>query len=183
MLHLHTILVFIHVMSAVGLSASALISLLGLLAMQRAQRVEQVRAVIGLLALSEPIAGVTLVLTPLAGLIMTITTWGWQNGWINVALGSMALLLLVGAIIGTRRRAIANLIKDMPDGSLPESLILRLHDPLMGSAGYMMVAIVVGIVFLMTTKPMLDGSLIAMVTAVVLGMLASLPIWRGPHGH
>jgi hypothetical protein len=105
---LYLILVFVHVVSAITLAAGGLISLFGLFALRRAQRVEQVRSILGLLALSEPGAAVALVLTPAAGLVMTVTTWGWQQGWINVALGSMVLLLLpAGAITGTRRSAIA----------------------------------------------------------------------------
>jgi hypothetical protein len=143
-----------------------------------AQRVEQVRAILGLLALSEPVSAIALVLTPAAGLIMTITSWGWRNGWINVALGSFALLLSMGVITGTCRGAIARLVKEMPDGLLPQSVEQRIHDPLLGTAVYLMVALLVAIVFLMTTKPALDGALIAIVVPVVLGAAASLPLWR-----
>jgi len=179
---LHTLLVFVHVTSAITLSTGTLISLYGLFALRRAQRVEQVRAILGLLTQSEPISAIALVLTPVAGLIMTVTSWGWHNGWINVALGSFVLLLPVGAITGTRRGAIARLVKEMPDGPLPEPVAQRIHDPLLGTAVYMMVALLVGIVFLMTTKPALDGSLIAIVVSVVLGAVASLPLWRGRTG-
>src|SRR4029453_11702309 len=113
---------------------------------------------------------------------MTITTWGWHNGWITVALGSFVLLLPVGAITGTRRGAIAKLVKEMPDGPLPKLVEQRIHDPLLGAAVYMLVALLVGIIFLMTTKPALDGSLIAIVVSVLLGAAASLPLWLGRIG-
>ena len=176
---LHTLLVFVHVTSAIGLSAGTLLSLFGLFALRRSQRVEQVRAILDLLALSEPVSAIALVLTPAAGLIMTVTTWGWHNGWINVALGSFVLLLPVGAITGVRRGAIAKLVKEIPDGPLPELVEQRIHDPLLGTAVYLLVALLVGIVFLMTTKPTLEGSLIAIMVSVVLGAAASLPLWRG----
>src|SRR5262249_30241683 len=149
----YTLLVFVHVTSAITLSAGNLISLFGLLALRRAQRVEQVRAILGLLAQSEPVSAIALVLTPVAGLIMTVTSWGWHNGWINVALGSFVLLLPVGVITGTRRGAIARQVREMPDGPLPELVEQRIRDPLLGTAVYMIVALLVGIIFLMTTKP------------------------------
>src|SRR6266545_2741597 len=158
---LYAVLVFVHVTSAITLSAGNLISLFGLLALRRSQRVEQVRAILGLLALSEPVSAIALVLTLVAGLTMTVSTWGWHNGWINVALGSFVLLLSMGVITGTRRGAIAKLVKEMGDGPLPESVEQRIHDPLLGTAVYLLVALLVGIVFLMTTKPALEGSLIA----------------------
>jgi hypothetical protein len=179
---LYTILVFVHVTSAIGLSAGNLISLFGLFAMRRAQRVEQVRAILGLLALSEPVSAIALVLTPAAGVTMTITTWGWRNGWITVALGSFVLLLSMGVITGLRRGAIAKLVNEMPDGPLPASVEQRIHDPLLGTAVYMLVALLLGIVFLMTTKPALDGALIAIAVSVVLGAAASLPLWCGRIG-
>ena len=175
---LHTLLVFVHVTSAIALSAGNLISLFGLFALRRAQRVEQVRAILGLLALSEPVSAIALVLTPAAGITLTITAWGWRNGWITVALGSFVLLLSMGVITGLRRGAIARLVKEMPDGPLPESVEQRIHDPLLGTAVYMIVALLLGIVFLMTTKPALDGALMAIGVSVVLGAAASLPLWR-----
>ena len=179
---LYAVLVFVHVTSAITLSAGNLLSLFGLFALRRAQRIEQVRAILGLLALSEPVSAIALVLTPAAGLIMTVTTWGWRNGWINVALGSFVLLLSMGVITGLRRGAIARLVKEMPDGPLPESVEQRIHDPLLSTAVYLMVALLLGIVFLMTTKPALDGALIAIVVSVVFGAAASLPLWRAQPG-
>jgi hypothetical protein len=70
----------------------------------------------------------------------------------------------------------------MPDGPLPELVEQRIRDPLLGTAVYVMVALLVGIVFLMTTKPPLDGALITIVVSVVLGAAASLPLWRARTG-
>jgi hypothetical protein len=50
MMRFYTLLVFVHVTSAIGLSAGNLLSLYGLFALRRAQRIEQVRAILGLLA-------------------------------------------------------------------------------------------------------------------------------------
>jgi uncharacterized membrane protein len=176
---LHTVLVFVHVVSAMGIAASAVITLFSLLALRRAERTEQARSILELVKLSEPLAGIALVLTPAAGLIMTINSWGWQHGWINVALGSMALLLLpAGAITGIRRRALVHLLKEMPNEPLSRSVKQRIHDPVLGTAIYIMVALVLGIVFLMTTKPALEGSLIVMGVSFIFGAAVSLPLWR-----
>ena len=70
----------------------------------------------------------------------------------------------------------------MPDGPLPESVEHRIHDSLLGTAVYMIVALLVGIVFLMTTRPALDGALIAIVVSVVFGTAARLPLWRAQPG-
>lgn len=180
---LHTILVFVHVISAIALSSGALLSVLSMIALRRASRIEQARSILELLALSEPVIGIALILTPAIGLIMTFNTWGWQNGWINVALGSMVLLMLpVGAIAGTRRRTIVNLVNKLPDGDLPEVVKRRIHDPVLGTATYMLAALVLGIEFLMTTKPTLDVSVVTILVSVMLGFAAGIPLWRGGIG-
>jgi uncharacterized membrane protein len=176
---LSPILVFVHVIGAIALSAGTFISLLGMVALRRAQRVDEARSILRLLALSEPISGIALVVTPVAGLLMTLNTWGWQHAWINVALVSMVLLLLpVGAITGIRRNKIFQLVKQMPDETLPPSVKHHIHDPLLGTTANMMVSLIVGIEFLMTTKPVLDGSLIAIGLSVLLGVAFSLPLWQ-----
>ena len=43
---------------------------------------------------------------------------------------------------------------------------------------YMLVMLVLGIVYLMTAKPALGGSLLVMGVAVILGLVISLPGWR-----
>ncbi len=174
---LNRILIFVHVMSAMFLSAGTLITLLSLLALRRAQRVEQARAILALLALSEPVAAISLILTPLAGIIMTITSWSLEVAWITIALGSFILLLPVGAFTGIRRHSLATLVKSLPDGPLPEAVQQRIHDPLTATAIFLMVALLFGIVFLMTTKPALSSSLIAIGVSIALGILVSLPLW------
>ena len=175
---LHTISLFLHVSGALAFGAGTFMALFSLLAMRRAQRVEQVRSVIGLLSLSGPILGIGMLVNVLTGLSMTAFTWGWQTAWIIVAIGTLVLFIAAGAVMGTRRGAIAKQIGDMPDGPLPESVVERIHDPLFGTSVYMMLALLLGIVFLMTAKPALDGSIVAIVAAAVLGALASLPLWR-----
>jgi MFS family permease len=175
---LNRILIFVHVISAMGLAAGTLMTLLSLLALRRTQQVEQVRAILGLLALSEPVAALSLVLTPLVGIIMTMTAWSWEIAWINVALGSFVLLLPVGAFTGVRRHTLATIVKSLPDGPLPEAVQQRIHDPLTATAVFVMVALLFGIVFLMTTKPALSSSLTAIGVSAALGIVVSLPLWR-----
>jgi uncharacterized membrane protein len=184
----YSLLVFIHVVSAIILSAGTLLSLFGQIALRRAERVEQARSILGLLAISEPVVGIAIVLTPVVGIIMTVNTWGWQTGWINVALGSMLFLLFpVGAFTGIRRGKIAKAVEHMPDGPLPASIHQQIHAPLHGTTGNLMVTLVLGMEFLMTTKPALNGSLITIAASVLLGVAVSLPLWHGEavqkHGH
>ncbi len=179
---LYTIALFLHVAGALGFGAGAFMSLFGLWALRRAQRVEQVRSILGQFSLAGPILGIGMLVNIVAGLYMTADTWGWQTAWIIVAIVSLVLYIAVGAVMGIRRNAIAKLVGELPDGSLPETVAQRIHDPLFGASVYMMLALLLGIVFLMTAKPALDGSIVAIVVAAALGAVASLPLLRGRTG-
>lgn len=174
---LYPIFLYVHVIGAIGYSAGTLISLLGLASLRRARSVEGTRSILGLLELSGPASGISLLFTIIAGLYMAGTAWDWQTGWIDVALGSLVLLLAMGALMGTRRHAIAKMTQEMPDGPLPESLRRRIYDPWMSMGVYMLVTLLLGIIFLMTVKPAPGGSLLVMGVAVILGLGISLPNW------
>ena len=176
---LSVFLLLVHVLGAIGYSAGTLMSLFGLLALRRVERVEQARSILRLMALPGPVSGISLLLVVATGLYMTITLWGWQTGWIDVALGSLVVLLLpTGAVMGTHRQAIARLANEMPDGPLPESLKQHIHDPLLGASTVLLNALLLGIIFLMVVKPDLVTSMIVIGVSVGLGLVFSLPIWR-----
>ena len=83
----------------------------------------------------------------------------------------------------TRRRAIARLAQEAPDGPLPQALQQRIHDPILGTALQTVTILLLGIVFLMTTKPELIGSIIVMAVALVLGLASGLLFSRVTRTH
>jgi MFS family permease len=173
----YNVALFLHVIGAIGYSAAVVVTLLGLIALRRATRVEQVRSIVGIIGLSDPVAIVGALLILTAGLYMTITVWGWQMGWINVALVSVALTATLGvAVIESRRKAIAKLLQE--DDPPVEELNRRIHDPVLGTGLYTLVGLVIGIIFLMTNKPALEDSILVIVISGALGLAASLPLWR-----
>jgi hypothetical protein len=179
-MNLYNLGLFFHVICAIGYSGGVLVTILGLVALRRASRVEQVRTIVGLIGLSDPVAIVSALLILGAGVYMTFTAWGWQQGWINTALGTVILIAALGAtVIESRRKVIAKLAKEAPDGPLPDSLHERIHDPVLGTALYTLTALLLGIIFLMTYKPVPEQSILVIVICGITGLLSSLPLWRG----
>lgn len=172
MLSDYTIALFLHVMSAIGFFLGAGIWLFGLAMLRRAQRVEQVRSTLTLIARSGPVSGISAVVLLAAGIYMTVTVWSFEQGWIRVAMLGIVLLIALGAgVIEPRRRALSRLASDAPDGPLPEPLARRTQEKLLSIAIYTQAFLLLGIVFLMTTKLALVGSLIALAVALVLGLV------------
>jgi hypothetical protein len=172
---IYTVVLFLHVSGAIGYFIGIGAWLFGLAGLRRAQRVEQVRSLTNLIGMTGPLFGISILFILAAGLYMAITAWSLQTGWIAVALISLVLMAPLGtAIIEPRRRAISRLANEAPDGPLPETLKQRIHDPVLGTAVQTLATLLFGIVFLMTTKPSLPGSLIVMAVALALGLASGL---------
>jgi hypothetical protein len=175
----YTIVLFLHVSGAIGYFVSIGTWLFGLVSLRRARRVEQVRSLIYLVGLSGPLFGISVLLILVAGLYLTITAWSLQTSWIAVALVSLVLVAPLGTVlIEPRRRTIDRLAREAPEGPLPQTLEQSIHDPILLTALQTITALLLGIVFLMTTKPSLAGSLIVMVVALALGMASGLLVSR-----
>ena len=177
---LYTVALFLHVSGAIGAFVSLGIWLFGLTALRRAQRVEQVRAIAWLIVIASPLMVVSVVLIGLAGFRMALSTWGLATPWIAVSLVSVVLIGPIGAfVLDPRMRTILALMRETPDGPLADVHILRTHDPILVRGASTLATMLLGIVFLMTTKPQLVTSLLVMGIAVFIGLIVSL-LFRSP---
>ena len=176
---IYTIVLFLHVSGAIGYFISMGTWLFVLAALRRAQRVEQVRALTHLVGRLGPLFGISALLLLATGLYMALAAWGLETGWILVALVSLILIAPLGTLfIEPRRRAIDRLAKEAPDGPLPRSLERRTHNPVLLTALQTVIILLLGIVFLMTNKPSLTGSLIVMAVALALGVASGVLVSR-----
>jgi hypothetical protein len=176
---IYNLALFVHVVGAIGIFAGMGAFVFGVAALRRAQRVEQVRLLTALILASSNLVVGSIVVLGIAGFYMAITVWGIQATWIVVATVSFLLLIPLGLlIIGPRIQVIAKEAREAPDGPLPEMLAKRTRDPALSAGLYIYVSVPLGIVFLMTNKPSLEVSIIAMVVATVLGLASGLPLWR-----
>jgi ABC-type spermidine/putrescine transport system permease subunit II len=185
----YAILLFLHVTGAILVFAGIATLIFGVAAMRRASTVEQVRAIarpmlvgrkIGLehISVIDVVTMIGIILTATTGLYMA-TTWGFGRGWVEAAIASFALMAPVGPlVINPRLQAIGRDADAANPGPPDGNLLGRTHDPLLTGALLGLTAWLIGIVFLMTTKPSLLAAVIAMLVALGLGLAASLLIWR-----
>lgn len=172
---LYSIMLFLHVSSAICLFIGFGTWFLGITAIARATRVEQVRALADLLLMVRLVVPASALLVIIAGLTMTLTAWGLQTGWIAVALGSLVIIGPIGTwVIDPKVRSIATLAHTLPDGPVPSSLVQRTHDAVLHLGLHTLIAMLFGIIFLMTNKPLLTSAIITMVVAVVLGFASGI---------
>ena len=178
-MNLYNLALFLHVSGDIGIFIGLSVQLLCLTPLRRAQRVEQVRLIAWLIRTADIVSVTGALLTIVSGLYMALTVWSLQVGWIAVALGSIVALIapITAGIIEPRTRAIVTMAGEAPDGPLPPSLDRHIHDPVLAAALQTGGAVVLGIVFLMTTKPAFTGSIITMVVALTLGLASGIPLW------
>jgi uncharacterized membrane protein len=177
---LYTIVLFVHIIGAIGYFLSIGTWLFILVGLRRARHVEEVRALMHVNDLSGPLGAGSAVVLLAAGLYLALSAWSLLTGWILVALISLLLIVPINAALLAPRRSalLKQLAREASDGAISLALKQHIHDPVLLRTLQTVVALLLGIVFLMTTKPDLGGSLIVMAVALVLGLLSSLLVSR-----
>jgi len=173
---IYNLVLFVHVIGAIGYCLGIGMWLFVLAGLRRAQRVEQVRSLIRLNDLSGPFSGISALLLLGAGLYLALAAWSLLTSWILVALISLLLMVPTSAaLIAPRRSAIVKqLAREAPGGELSRALERHIDDPVLATVCTTVAALLLGLIFLMTTKPDLVGSLIVMVVALLLGLAAGV---------
>jgi hypothetical protein len=175
----YSIVKFLHVSGAIGYFVALGTLLFGLAALRRARRVEHVRVLADLVRRVTPLFNISIVLLLAAGLYLTFTVWGFQTGWIDVALVSLVVIVPVAAVtVQSHMRVIVQLTREIPDGPLPPELLAHTHDPVFLTTPLTAMALLLGIVFLMTNKPSLPVALLVMAVALALGLASGVLVAR-----
>jgi hypothetical protein len=174
----YSIAVFLHIVGALGIFAAIALEWAGLSNLRRVTDAAQAREWVRLLAAPRIVGGPATLLVLVSGIYLSATRWGAQ-GWILVALGGMVVIGVLGGAIGGRR--ISAIMQALPTESGPVSTTLRgrLHDSALSISLWVRTALLLGIVFLMSTRPSWGGSLAAMGAALGLGIAAAIPAFGG----
>jgi hypothetical protein len=161
---LRLLVVFIHVCAAMGIFGAAAIEGASVLELNRAGASP---TLLQGFALARRLGSISFALILLSGIFLTQTVWGWQTAWVSVSMSSLVVMVLIGATVTSRAMT---RLRATP---IPVDTYQTLVWSFLTRAG-----ILIGIVFLMTVKPPLTESLIAMGAATGAGFLAGLPSRR-----
>jgi protein-disulfide isomerase-like protein with CxxC motif len=108
-------------------------------------------------------------------------SWTWGAGWVVASLVGVGVPFVVGAgVIGGRSRALRRELADAAEGAVTAPLARIAREHVAGFASWTNTGLAFGIVFVMTTKPALAGSLAALIVAAGLGAVVALRLrWIG----
>ncbi len=172
----YSIALFLHVVGALGFFVSLGLEWTSLRHLQRATTTEQVREWLRVPSEMGRVGMIAMLTLLVAGFYMMAVAWHGV-AWILVTLGAIVLMML--AMVPTRRRMAAiGRTASTERGTVSHALSLLLHDPVLTISLQTRVAMALGIVFLMTTKPGWAGSLLTIAIAIVLGLASAWSIPR-----
>lgn len=178
-MNLYHLVLFLHICALlVAIGASALVHY-SEIRMTSAQTTGEIRpwaALSGSLDKVFPLALLTLVAT---GAYMVATQWAWNIAWIDVALGGVALLFIGGGFLGSRGKALGRALEGDVNAPVSDAILRLTRDPLTRSVSCANTGVAIGIVFIMVSKPSLAGALATLAIAIIVGIIAAVPLWRG----
>jgi len=123
-------------------------------------------------ARSFPVASLGLIGT---GAYMTSESWSWSTPYIVAGLAGLVTIMLLGAgVEGSRGRAIG---AELREAGLSLKARRLLFDPIAWSAKVTIWALLLAVIFVMTTKPTALICAVALAVALVCGVLAAIPFW------
>lgn len=174
---LYPLLVFLHVLSAMGLFAAIAVEAVALGRLRRADAPAGVREGMGLLARNERLGGIAMLTLIASGAWMMATTWGHQWWIASAFIGIIGMGAAGGAVSSRRiRRLRAALDAEKGPGLSQAFRTLQTSAALVASLR-VRISLGIGIVALMSLKPTGAGtSLLILAAALVAGLAASLPL-------
>ncbi|HEX6552090.1 MAG TPA: hypothetical protein VF026_04955 [Ktedonobacteraceae bacterium] len=167
----YSVALLVHILGVLGVFIATGIEQVVLLRLRAARTTQLVREWVRVMDGVDKLFPPSVLLLVLAGLYMTFTVWGWGQAWIDVSLGTLVLIGILGpAVNGSGLKAIGRAVAVLPDGPLSADLSRLIYDPVLNMSTSITAFLTLGIVFLMTLKPGWLGSLGIMAGALVVAV-------------
>ena len=164
---------FAHIVGALGIFAALGVEWLSLINLRRVTGMPQIRDWMRVRAGIQRLGGISMVAILISGFYM-MAVGRIGAAWLIVAFWSLIVLALLGVFLtGRRMRIIQQSIGTDNDADAP-TVHQGLRQPVLWIVLQTRVALALGIVFLMTLKPDLIGSLLTLGIATVLGLASAL---------
>ncbi len=180
-MNLYPLLVFVHVLGAIGIFAAVAIEAVSLGRLQGAETPAEVQTWMSPLALPFRLGPLAMLTTLVSGMWMMVVGWGRQPWLVGAFVGLVGMGLL-GGLVSLRgiRRLRAALASETGSELLNVFRSVRSGNALKASLRLRM-AIGVAILGLMTFKPDAAGSLLLLATGTLVGLVASTIVHDSSH--
>jgi hypothetical protein len=175
---IYSTVLFIHVVSAIGLFIALAAEGAIVFRIRTAQSVDETRFFVGVFQRLR-IVTIPSFLGVLVGGLYLASKWGRGILWIPLALGATLLIMLIGGFVtGVRIARLRKVLSSAENDVSIEALLAMTKDTALLLSYGLRVGLGLGIVFLMTAKPDLLGSLGALAAGCSAGLLGAAWIRR-----
>jgi hypothetical protein len=175
----YTLVLFLHLCSLLGAIGTAALLHFAEARLREANTVAAIRVWARVIEKGAKVFPLALLVLIGTGAYLVDRRWTWSAGWIEAGLAGVVALFVVGAgVVGGRSRALRRELRDAADGALPPRLAYVAREHVGGIASWTNTGLALGIVFVMTTKPALPGSLASLVIAGGLGAVVAFRLRR-----
>jgi type IV secretory pathway protease TraF len=169
--------VFVHVVSAMGLFAALAVEWVGLRFLSKADTVEQARDSVGLWRVL-PKLGIPVLLALLAsGIYLAASIGGFELWWIRLTFPALVVIAALGAAGRPGIKAVEQAVAT-GTGQLSPAQTELARAPRAHASWRLRCLLAAAVVFLMTERPELPGSVVVLAGALLLGVAWSLGAWR-----
>jgi hypothetical protein len=170
---------FFHIVGVIGLFIAIGLEVATGFRLHAAKTTAQVQEWMAINHMLEKMLPVSALLILASGLFMLFTAWGWSHAWIDLSLGLLIVVGVLGAVInGPRMKAIQMAVEVAPDGEIPASLQKHISDPVLRAYALIPGCLALGAVALMNFKLDWIGSGVVMIIALMVGIIAGAIVTR-----
>ncbi len=173
---LYSLALFVHIVGALMLFTAFTSEGIALFHLRRATTSAEVEMWEGVAGLARIFGPASVVAILASGLYMMVSSWGWVP-WLAIGLFAWLLVAVMGAINGIRLSLVVR------ETRTDATAFSRLRSPAFVISWLTRLAIGLGIVFLMTDKPVLVWSLVCLAVAAAAGAVAGLLASRQTTAH
>ncbi len=169
---LYPFILLLHIVGVIGLFIALSLEFVVLFRLRAAKTTAQVHEWLTLSRVIDLALPVSAVFILISGLVLTFSVWGWEHAWIELSLGLLVLLGILGPVInGPRMKAIHVAAQAAPAGEIPHALraaisnsVLRAFVPIPG-------LVALGAVIMMVLKLDWFGSAMVIALLLIVGFI------------
>lgn len=177
----YNVVLFLHILGVVALFAAFAITQLGGAGLRRAESTDEARLWLGMLRVTGPMFGVAFFLILAAGLYMTVDVWTFSTSWVDVALVTAGIMVVLGtAVVGRGLSRMGQAAATAPEGRLSPDLRDLIADRAVWLSLFTLNGFGFAVLWLMTNKPgWAESILVVLVLGIIGAVLGSGVLRRG----
>ncbi len=166
---LYLLALFLHVTGSLMLAAAIAIEWLSVVGLRKAASLDRARESLSIYSKLSMVGGIGMFLILIPGIYMAMIAWP-NAAWVAVAFVGLIMIGAIGGVMtGKKMRGLKNdasggenLTPEFKERATDNSLVLSIR---------LRTTILIGIVYMMTVKPTMSGSIIVMLISIVFGFI------------